>query len=339
MKYFALKNPLKVTRTPMGLVGQYKTKVPADPKKLRDANYAPLTEDKLLKAWFPALKKDDKKVIVVITAHDDDLIAFSGSIAKLAKERNAEVHHLILTDGSMGCGEEFMRMVCPAKELARLTKALVVDKCPKKDPGYHVIGNTKALNEYAEVLRKAGQKMAEVRETEARDAEKILGWQHTYFLGFQDTALEQHNFGITPYYNIGAMAVGLRLVRDINPDLIILQDRNQTVDFNPDHYASGRIGYAIYHHLHCPVLGVDGMEKPFKALIHRGFEGIGRPEFRFCDYLVELDDTYLGIKRDSLFAYKSQIELVEGLFTVSEMESKFRIEGFFDVEAAPARLY
>ncbi len=337
-KYYSLKNPLKTERTPMGYLGRIGVKNSRSLKAAFTDNYKTMSEKALLKSWFPALTDEEKKTIVVITAHDDDLITFSGIMAKLAAEYNAEIHHLILTDGSMGCGEDALLQFSSRKELARLRKELMVPKKGANDNGYIVRGSKKAWDEYAELLRKGGKNTAEIRQSEARDAEKILGWHSTYFLDFQDAALGQYNFGLSHYGNPGAMAVVMRLVRDINPDLMVLQDRNQVVDLNPDHYAAGWIGYTCYWHLHCPVLGVDGMDKPFKAVVQRGFEGISRPEFRYCDWLVHLEDKYLRQKLESLYAYKNQMELVNDLFNVNEME-KFRIEGFFDVDAPSATLY
>ncbi len=338
VKYHALKKGVSAERTAVGLVGRRQLKKVRRLADLRAENYKTLREKELIARWFPAVPEKQKKKIVVITAHDDDLITFSGVFAKFAKENDAEIHHLILTDGSMGCGEAALREFASEQELKKLTAALMKPRDAAKDPGYFVLGDARALEEYADLLRRAGKRTAEIRQAEAREAERILGWHATYFLDYQDAALGQYDFGVIDYRKLpGVTAIALRLVRDIAPDLMVLQDRNQVVDFHPDHYASGRIGYTIYWHLHCPVLGVDAMDKPFKAIIQRGFEGIARTDFRLPDYIVELNDAFLRQKLESLYAYKNQLELVNDLFRVEEME-KFRLEGFFDIELPPARI-
>jgi len=337
LKFYRLKRLPEIARTQMGLIGRPRVRRSGALNRLFRDNYTRMEEADLLKAWFPGVKRRDPKRVVVLTAHDDDLLAFAGTLAKLAGENRCQIHHLVLTDGSMGCGQDALEAVAGRKDLARLIRRLVRLKDKARDPGYFVRGDSEAIGEYVAILREAGRRTADIRQREARDAEKILGFHSTYFLGFPDAALGRYNFGWSYEQNPGVMALALRLVRDIAPDLLVLQDRHQKVDFNPDHYAAGQIGYAIYWHLRSPVLGVDPLQKPFRAIVHRGFEGIFRAEFRFCDYLVRLSDVWLERKFLALKAYKNQIDLLKGLFDVGEME-KFRIEGFFDVDLPSARL-
>jgi len=339
MAYYLRRAAPEVERTGVGLVGRQRSIPSRRLDHLLADNYRPCREEDLLQAWFPDKRPDEAKKVVILTAHDDDLLSFCGVLSKFARENHCEVHHLILTDGSMGFGEAAMREVAGAGELDRLAEGLLKPAGGKEDPGFFVRGDDADLQAYADVLREAGRRTAEIRRREARDAEKVLGFHATYFLDYPDAALSHYHYGMRhDSAMLGVTALAIRLVKDIAPDLMVLQDRTQEIDLNPDHYAAGWIGYTIYWHLHCPVLGVDPLEKPFKAVIQRGFEGIGRPEFRLCDYLIHLDDASLNRKFDSLRAYKNQLDLVNDLFNVEEME-KWRVEGFFDVDLPPEKLY
>lgn len=335
-RFYRLAGGTQTARTGMGLVSRRGVRRTGGLDEAFEANYAPVAEGDLLDDWLPGRSAGAPARIAVITAHDDDLLSFCGVLAKWAAERPVEIHHLILTDGSMGFGEAALREVASEEEIRAAQQGLLRE-ASSDDPGYLVRGGEAATAAYADLLRRAGERTAAVRQAEAREAERILGFHSTCFLGFQDAALSLCNASVDPAGRLGATALTLRLVRDIGPDLMILQDRTQVIDLNPDHYAAGMIGYTVYWHLHCPVLGVDASEKPVKAVIQRGFEGIGRPEFRFPETLVHLDDRWLKRKFDSLAAYKNQQELVDDLFNTGEAD-RWRVEAFFDVDLPPAAI-
>ena len=325
MKFFKLDSQLKEDSTKFGIYHQKYLSNPINSLHEIPNLFNEVDFDKFLSFFAQGRKKP--KRIVVITAHDDDILGYSGTLAKFI-DSGIKIYHVILTDGSQGFGESAMLEFITKKELKELTSQLLTQK--DSDPGFLVCDNEEAKKEYIDLLTRVGKKTSDIRLKETRAAEKVIGIEKTIFTMFPDTTLTSHN------YIYGLEGIVLKIVRDLKPHSLIIQDHLAPFDYNPDHYAAAYLGKAIHGHISTPALGISPIPTP--KLIRGRLEGIRRPDSRVPDLLTILNQEYFDRKYQSLLEYKSQIGIITSLAENIEEKEKFLHEAFFIGLEEPIKL-
>lgn len=324
MKFFKLDSQLKQDSTRFGLYHQKFLSNPISSLHEIPNLFNEVDFQTFLGYFTPEGRKRPKRM-VIITAHDDDIVGYTGTLAKFI-DQGVKISHIILTDGSQGYGESTLLEFVSKKELKELFAKILVHK----DEGFIVCENEGAKKEYIDLLTKAGKKTSDVRLREARAAEKVLGIEKTIFTMFPDTTLNAHN------YVYGLEAIVLRIIRDLKPHTLIIQDYLAPFDYNPDHYAAAHFGKGLHGHLSTPALGISPIPSP-KLIVGR-IEGIRRPDSRVPDLLTLLDEEYWNRKYESLLEYKSQMGLILSLAEDLEQKESFMHESFLIGLEEPIRL-
>ncbi|MHA1785848.1 MAG: PIG-L deacetylase family protein [Candidatus Helarchaeota archaeon] len=326
MKFYKLDSQLKQDLTTFGIYHQKFLKKSINNLNEISGLFNEVDYDTYLGYFAPEGRKKPKK-IVIITAHDDDILGYSGTLARFI-DGGVKIYHIILTDGSQGFGESALLEFISKKELKELVSQLLIKK--DSDEGFLVCENEDAKEEYINLLTKAGRKTSKIRLNETRSAEKVLGIEKTIFMMFPDTTLTSYN------YTYGLEAIVLRIVRDLRPHTIIIQDHLAPFDYNPDHYAAAYFGKAIHGHISTPALGISPISPP--KLIRGRIEGIKRPDSRIPDLLTLLDEKYWNRKYESLLEYKSQLGIIQSLAENKDELKNFMHESFFIGLEEPIKL-
>lgn len=161
-------------------------------------------------------------------------------------------------------------------------------------------------------LGKGGAALAARREGEARRAAAVLGAAEPIFLGWPDFGLDALPPGLLRERLV-------RLVRELEPDVLVLQDPREQ-DPHPDHRAlaaaaSDAASFSMLPGLHPEQLAA-GL-KPWYVAEKLFYSDSGEG----ADFIVDISDV-IALKVDSILAHESQVE-----FLVADVMAQARLAG------------